>query len=274
MKNQSNWVMVLAFGALNAGCAAEDANNASENDALPTAQSAVTANEKRIVPSAKLTRNDGHIIEFYDFGNGVMVGEEGLAGSSPVLPDSADTDLVELWNQLVTNGEPAPEAIFNLEAKRQQLLRRSGRTASKAITQREATSNEFGGTSLSSDATTSAARVLQGCNNGCCDYDWLSTKFLGCMGLGDLQWFLFNYGSTYANANDAAHFTGTVCAATGTSTWTFRMDEQFTRSIAEGHYYSYRYTTDAWFDNPDVRSSVNTAQNPHLHSYCGFVWFN
>lgn len=117
------------------------------------------------------------------------------------------------------------------------------------------------------------ALVMSGCNNGCCDFDWLST-FWWCPAPWDFNWFLCNYGWSFANGNDEIFYDGFVCSAEGTSTYKVTVDgDGGIGSVPRATWKTYSWTA-GWvpifgWDEEDVRSTANSSASPHLHTYCG-----
>jgi hypothetical protein len=227
---------------------------------------------------AKVDLKDDHAIEFYDFGEDVLVSESGKAGSTPIL--NAENQpaaliksgvaphevLARVWNS-VSPGTAVPQALLDIQTRwkaappqaRPQPLEFS----------RNATGLPFGQSfDRSQPLAKSAAPV--GCNNGCCDAQWLNT-LSQCANSYDFDWFLYNYGYSSAWSGDVDYYTGLVCSAIGTSTYTVSISSGSggTWSVPQATYRTYWWSAGVW--NKSMSSSVNSSGNQHLHTYCGGV---
>jgi hypothetical protein len=230
------------------------------------------------VPVADLTMPNGNKVEFYDFGHGVLVSETGQAGTTPVL-DKGDAaaaleksapgsdKLADLWKSLAPNqSEPA-----SLKAIRQ---RWANQPAKPAPGSRPALKPEVSGVpmgpALSSSIPLGKVAAPVGCNNGCCDQSWLQTLSY-CKLHYDYSWFLYNYGYSYMNANGIDNYKGLVCSASGTSTYKVNVSDGSggTWNVSQATYRTFSWVAGIW--DRDVKSSVNTSANQHLHTYCGTV---
>lgn len=227
-------------------------------------------------PVATLTLGTGQKLEFFDAGKGALVSESGPAGLAPVWnrPGRIEVrQLLDIWGAASPAGLPAPGALRNLQARlmRQEALRPavSNLTASNLA----ATETPFDESPVGLPDGTFAAP--QGCSNGCCDFDWLST-FLECQGAGraDFSWFHFKAGTSFGKGDDAFHFRAMACAAQGDSTWRVHIQSGGggTWTIPEGHYRTIG-ATGGLFDDPNVGSYVNQNLPPHMHSHCGIIYF-
>ena len=112
-----------------------------------------------------------------------------------------------------------------------------------------------------------------GCNNGCCDYQWLS-GFIECSTNGDYSWFYYKSGSSYGKGDDAFHFRAMACAAVGDSIYRVHIQSGGggTWTLPQGYYRTVG-ATGGTFDDPNVGSYVNWGKTPHLHSHCGIIYF-
>jgi hypothetical protein len=177
---------------------------------------------------------------------------------------------LETWTKL-SGGAPVPAS---LQAAHQRLLNRAQTSTPDQI---RGIAPEQGGALLEPSAPDIQEPGLlaapNGCNNGCCDLQWLST-FSQCQNSLTYNWFAYNYGSSYANTgSDIKKFRGLVCAATGTSTWSVTIGpNHITQPVAEANVFTWGWDAYcAWWGCNDypASTSVNTPTNQHLHTYCG-----
>ena len=290
----SKHLLAATLLALASGCSAgaagpdEPSNTVSAPGASGANDNAAAAGEKAPgaaapqapTPVASLTLENEHTVEFYDFKVGALIIESGVAYQQPVLQAGgiqSPERLVDTWLK-ISNGRPAPSALLDLQTRLvtqgpqlDQQLQVDAIASKSAALAREP---DFGGIQPRATQTTSSTLLAENvCNNGCCDYGWLST-FYECNNPHSYNWFLFNYGSTYSNSGgDIKHYSGMACAAVGTST--FRVDiggRGGTWTVPEAHWKSYNW--DAYcpwwgcYDDP-AKTSVNTSTDQHLHTYCG-----
>lgn len=269
--------ILVGLALLGMGC------TQSENDAASTItppSQAEIANDPSAtpVPVASLALPNGSNLEFFDFESGVLITESGLAGTPRGLTEmnsphalekqaAFDDRLGAIWRGLA-NGKPVPKALLDIQERwRNPALR--PQAPIKPVITKEAAGIPSAPQSREIPALGKTA-APNGCNNGCCDYEWLST-FHECKGGHDYSWFLYNYGYSYANIDDVDVFEGLVCAATGNSTWKVRMGDGKggTWTITPAHYKTWWWVY-GWFDE-DLRSSVNTSTSQALHTYCGVI---
>jgi hypothetical protein len=248
-------------------------------------------------PIASAVAPNGNVVEFYDGGDGVLVSETGAARSNPVFdPQGKSADrLSEVWRSVAPK-DPFPQALAQLE-KRMNAIRKLGIERSKSSGHKDALppppvffkskpeSEPVGGRLMSESSTPKSGTVttnaLQGCDNGCCDREWLST-FDQCQVAGaDRNWFLFNYGATWANYNDITFYSGLVCSATGTSrynvniggtNWSWDVPQATYRTFWWGAAYNFFLCFGLCGEN--MTSTVNTSSAQHLHTYCGWIIFD
>lgn len=236
--------------------------------------------EKEITPKpfASIAMPNGNEVEFYDFESSTLIVESGVAGTPPVMTKdfkkslentsfaSPGDRLFAVWNKLAPTS-PIPEG---LKAFHQ---RWKDRPANAATRVRPRVSLELSGPSVLGSREISGPMAKkaapQGCNNGCCDFEWLST-FGECQPDWDVNWFFFNAKASKANVPDVERMVSMVCAATGTSQWSFHIgDSKANWSVAQQHFKTFSWSA-GWFDQ-DLSSSVNSAAAPRLHTYCGDI---
>jgi hypothetical protein len=256
----------LLSGAIGCGVTDVDAPN-SEPATLARVESA--ASTPTLIASLKL--KSGHVLEFYDFGQAVLITEAGAAYTSPALNSAGSTSadqLTDIWTRLAPE-VPVPAAL-------QDLQRRLTSLPADSSESEIAPSSNSGGARIASLGTARPSAQV-GCNNGCCDATWLLT--LGeCQGTGwDFSWFLYNYGWSSANSTHIGFYDGLVCSAQGTSTYSVDIGGSGgTWSVPEATYRWFRW----WELSPfgwgarNSSSSVNSPSDQHLHTYCGVVAYD
>ena len=112
-----------------------------------------------------------------------------------------------------------------------------------------------------------------GCNNGCCDYEWLKT-FTACGGNGyDYNWFHYNYGWSSVKVYDADTYLTFACAAIGSSQFKVSVEGGGGGSwtLAERQYRKLTVIAPVCCNDPDISSKVNSSTTPALHTHCGAV---
>lgn len=219
-------------------------------------------------PVAALALENGNSVEFYGFPRGALIVESGGAYTPPssVARGKHADQLVNIWMDLAPT-EPVPAELSMLQTRLMNLPPRSGDDVDE--TGRDAWDGIGDGTADGQENV----QLMSGCNNGCCDFNWLST-FWQCQSPWDYSWFLYNYNWSYANGDDQIYYDGFVCSAVGTSTYKVNVDGGGgTWSVPEATYRTYSWTA-GWvpifgWDEEDVRSNVNSSTNPRLHTYCG-----
>jgi hypothetical protein len=236
----------------------------------------------QLKPVAQITLSNDHSIEFYDFGQDALIAEVGKAGSEQFFKEgNQPRDLLkngvartELLSQVWKSISPAtavPQSLLDIQARW-----KGAAPAQPSPSQIEIKPFEASGLSLGQSRETSSplqkAAAPQGCNNGCCDYQWLAT-FNECKLIHDYNWFLYNYGWSYANSGDVDYYEGMACSASGTSTFKLSMSDGTggTWSVPEATYRRVYWTSGFWGFNRSMTSSVNSSTNQHLHTYCGGI---
>jgi hypothetical protein len=258
-------------------CTQSDTANPSAPD-----QPAITAPAARNLgakPIAAVDLKDGHAVEFYDFGEDVLISETGKAGTSHyftadnqpsalikngVAPDQV---LSQVWSA-ISPGSAVPKPLLDIQA-RWKAAPPPTNAARTPDFSHEASGTPFG-QSLEIPQPLAKAAAPVGCNNGCCDFQWLST-FSQCGSNFDYHWFLYNYGWSYANSGDVDYYSGMACSASGTSTFKVNMSDGTggTWSVPQATYRTFYWSSGFWGFNRTLTSSVNTSSNQHLHTYCG-----
>jgi hypothetical protein len=276
--------MRLSITLLLAGCLGAACSGDAE---LPSNESSTSASQVGPIQSSDamslkllgaLVLENGNTVEFFDTVNGMLVAETGPATTAPRIrqQDVERRDFVRLWQTLAPR-KPAPSALV---AMQERLGPTPGPAMSTNTPNATGASNVlFGTTPLTPKGKNEVSpTVATGCNNRCCDPDYLSSVDL-CTGG---QWFLFNSGYSWASASHVFGFAGFVCSAQGTSTYRFNTRGHTNYSgiwsVPEGYYKSFWWAADwtlfwpCWgFCPEDASSYVNSANAMHLHTYCGYV---
>ena len=249
-------------------------------------------------PIASAVAPNGNVVEFYEGEDGVLVSETGVAGSNPVFdPLGKRPDrLLEAWRSVAPK-DPFPQALAQLE-KRMKAIHKLAIERSKSSAHKDPlppppvlfksgpeskpASKPAGGllmpgSSMPKSGMTTMG-MLEGCDNGCCDREWLAT-FDQCSGSSaDFNWFLFNYGYTWANSEDIWIYKGLVCSANGTSWWNLKIgDTRWTWDVAHGYYRTWWWKSgwSIWCGGncgKDMTSTVNSPTAQQLHTYCGWTF--
>lgn len=292
------WFLTSLCTAFVAGCGSEDVvneQNFADQQEFVSQQETTLSEDSGVAPTpvASLTLENGNVVELYEFGRRAVIMESGVVYSpqmyKPQRRPRVD-ELVATWESLAP-GEPVPQAVRDL----QERLVREG--AMEEPTNEQSPSADVGGTAFGESAPSptddnfqrgAGGDALQGadlgvqlqspvgCNNGCCDFDWLST-ISQCSGNYGYSWFMFNYLWSYANTSSVWTYDGFVCSAAGTSTYKVNVvGEGYggTWSVPQATWRAYSWTDDTcgvFCSDEDVNSSVNTSSTPHLHTYCGGV---
>ena len=234
-------------------------------------------------PVASTVAPNGNVVKFYDGGDGVLVTETGVAYSNPFFdPQGKSPDrLLEAWRSVAPNA-PFPAALAQLE-KRMKARKNSAHKETLpppvALFKSRPESKPAGGTLMPQSSTGMGTMALEGCDNGCCDREWLST-FDECIdGPADFNWFLFNYGYTWSNSEDIWIYRGLVCSANGTSTFNMRIgDRRWSEDVPHGHLQRVNWLADqSWWRcggwcGKNMTSTVNTPSAQSLHTYCGWTY--
>jgi hypothetical protein len=268
-------VPILA-GAI--GCTSEVSGPLADSGS--PAEQQITAAEKRPEvppetpePVAKTTLDNGNTLEIYDYGYGALVTETGQAYVTPMLKPSRGpgADVIEVWQSVTGKAPPAEllELRERLADVPEHLVPPQGEEERAARTAR-AGGELLRGTRLMAPV---------GCDNGCCDYEWLSSLDW-CQGDGtDYDWILFNYGASWFYPDEISYYAGLVCAATGNSQFDAHLSSGAggSWSIAQGYYKTYEWIagwslwTCAGWCGKDLDSWVNSVSNQRLHTYCGSI---
>jgi hypothetical protein len=250
-----------------------------------TTSEAVT--EGHAVPVVSVTVGD-NLVEFFDYDPDVLVTERGLAGQAPVLKAAEQATnakrepghLRELFAALRPD-LPVPTVLLGLD-QRSVLNARSSPPPNPSGEADPASGSGFDPGPPKPAPQSIGPGVHpqspQGCSNGCCDPDWLPSIcdhgnangwWLGNPANDLWIWFYWNAGYSWANSGRVPWgMDGTVCSASGTSTWWWSKHSG-TWSVPQA---TFLHTS--WYCNAGVctstgSSSVNTQANQHLHMHCG-----
>ncbi len=227
-------------------------------------------------PVAKIALSNGNTLEFQDFESDVMVLETGKAGTTPFLDEARSSEalaklgvspaekLSGIW-KLAAPGTPMPKALTDIQTRLKNLPDMS------MSRERPTPMSEIFGESPRGQAGQALPKAAApvGCNNGCCDYQWLAT-LTDCKKYWDYNWFNYNYNWSKVNSTSIELWAGTVCAATGNSIWKVNIDGKGgSWTVLQGHYKTYWWIKGVWDQN--ATTSVNSSASPALHTYCGNV---
>lgn len=251
---------MFATAASFAGCVASDETSSDPAVDEPT-------------PVATLKLANGHVVEFYDWGGAGLIAETGAAYTSPAISSAGPTpagQMSDLWSRLAP-GTPVPPALADLQHR---LTSSSVESAAPEVV---SASDPAGG--RPGAARTVVPAVLEGCNNGCCDRDWLNT-LAECQGANwTRQWFNFNDDFSTVSFGNVGIFQGLVCAAQGTSTFSVNLGGSGgTWSVPEATYRWFHWTGGTDFFGGRITqtlsSAVNSQSNEHIHTYCGRLFLD
>lgn len=275
MKNSMSAVVRGSIGAM-----ALIATSCAQGDEPSSYDEVATATEATPHPVATIDLKDGHAVEFYDFGNDLLISETGKAGTDHVLNEdnipsalikkgvSREEVLSRVWSSISHDGA-VPRSLLDIQARW------------KAAPPPESTANagEIVQTVPAAVVSRPAAvspsanvwRHVNACNNGCCDTTWMS-GFSACTsqlweGGAYTNW---NAQYTLVNFYYLDHFSGFACAGIGTSSYHVHVGDgrDYTWPVPEGTYRTYEWDSGFWGINRSVYQSVNSPSDPHLHSYC------
>lgn len=226
-------------------------------------------------PLVSLQMPNGNTIEFHSLGEGALILETGKAGTAPVMTsqgspvaeayDAApyEEKLSAVWKILAPT-RALPKSLADIETKVRNQPRMSMLPKNPVLPEVFGLpALEQGGLPLAKQA------ALEGCNNGCCDYNWLLT-LRPCQRFWEFNWVKFNYLWTTANSTSIDAYSGLVCAAVGASNWKINIDGSGGNwSIPEGNYKTWTWYKGVWDQN--MTSAVNSKASQRLHTYCGNV---
>ena len=251
-------------------------NPISDDTAL--VESDVT-NEGHPPPVASVQLANGNVVEFYDLIVGALVVESGAAYSEPRVRKShgGRADGLEAVWRTIAPDRPVPGALTELQRRLTDPTKRR----TEGPPRMRAKLGDSGGVQIEADnearipADPDLLAAPNGCDNGCCDYEWLAT-FAQCQQNGDFNWFLYNYGSSYANATDVIAYNGVACSAEGTSTYSVNIGGYGgVWSVLHAHFKAFDWLAGwEWFggwDEKNMNTSVNSPSALHLHTYCGYI---
>lgn len=217
---------------------------------------------------------NGNVVKIYDYAHGAMVMETGTAYSPPSYKPlkGEPRSLDKVW-AAIAPGEAIPEALAGLQARinteRDISTWPGASEPSKAAITRQINS-DGGGPILNSPV---------GCNNGCCDFEWMVSEFWMCDEDYDVDWMNFNDTWESRNVNDAWLYDGFVCSAAGTTRYEWSLGDE-SSGLVDVHEANYFYhwwigdpspwPWDSWYDE-DLWAFTAEPFDPHLHTWCGGV---
>jgi hypothetical protein len=254
------------------GCGTDPGGPASD----PPGKGADTPAATTMTPVAALPLANGNVLEFYDFGSKALISETGLAGVDPAYTPTDDPDasqLVSIWKGLAPE-TAVPQSLRDLQERLMNLppdLDDDTETVPTVVEGAELPEPQLPG----GDGDLLAAP--DGCNNGCCDRQWLST-FSQCQTGHTINWFNFNFGYSTINAGSVITYESVVCSAIGTSTFRLAIrDSGGTFNVDEATFRTFRWVAGTTcnpfchFVTRTVSSTVNGSTDQHLHTYCGGI---
>jgi hypothetical protein len=274
---KGKWVAVLLMGCL--GCAdGETFSEQEPGDGQVTPPVAEQDPLNGIAPiAASKVMPSGNVVTIYDFQGGALVTETGEAYNGPSFtPVRGEVrSLAKLWAAIAPN-EPIPIALSDLQ-RRIDAASENQTPPPKEVT--EGVAEARAKQKLPMPPLTKPLSP-QGCNNGCCDYDWMYNSFWMCNEDYDVDWMNFNgqYGSK--NVNDAWIYDMFVCSAAGTTRYEFSLGDAASAlvDIRQRHYYlDWWIAPTSWSPfggccvDEDLWAFVNEPFEPHLHTWCGGV---
>lgn len=242
-------------------------------------------------PIASITLQNGNVVEFYDFGSGVLMSEIGKAYSPPAtetIPPEKKRNLIEIWKHLAPN-EPVPTSLLAARARSERIAPNSSEMI-VAAPQSGPNTNPIPVTGTKSNAGSTGGAEADGqgdspgsCGNGCCDATWLHNYFTACNS-GEWNWFLFDYGWSWADTYSEVYLGSFMaCAATGWSQYKIYIWSEGTWSwwIPQQYYQTFQWIADSYacfpewicYDSQRVKAEVNYGVPHNRHTQCGAVWW-
>ncbi len=277
MKNSISALLRGSIGAL-----ALIATSCAQGDESSSYDEVATATEATPHPVATIDLKDGHAIEFYDFGNEVLISEIGKAGTDHVLNEgntpsalvkngvAREEVLSRVWSSISHDGA-VPRSLLDIQARWKaapppESTRNSGEVVHRVP------AAVISGPAAASPVTNVWRMPPPACGNGCCDTNWMS-GFGACMPqLWDAGFYThWNGGYSWLDFEYVDHFSGFACAGIGTSSYHVHVSDgsDYTWPVPEGTYRTYDWDSGFWGINRGVYSSANSWSDPHLHSFCG-----
>ncbi len=244
---------------------------------------------------ASLDLPNGNVVRFYVIGSRALVTEEGKAYTPPAtnaIPQTMKRNdhLVDTWRMLAPE-QPVPDALVDAEnlitgVPRRTLLEgepprpQPEAVPPGAVQQAGPASDDSAHPRVQTGGEHAAATDdLYGCNNGCCDPNWLYSYFQECHS-GDGSWFLFNYGWSWAySGGEVWTFDAMACAAVDWSLYTIYIwgDSTWAWWIPESYYQRFvwyaAYSPWWGWDEKEMSTTVNDPNYTRLHTQCGSVWY-
>jgi hypothetical protein len=273
MSTRKRWVVTMTLLGLLPACVSGE----PPPPAPSTPDQTTPVQASRLPPPlAEIRQENGNTISFYDLGGNSVITGEGPAGNPAALPanmrEMDSMTVLEAWNRL-SGGQAAPQPLVDFQKRLAanpapppdvKVTRTAPQQVDEGLPAEDAP--------LDTPDGTLAAPV--GCNNGCCDQDWMKSAFTECQNWLDTRWMSFNYlysHSWRSNVNSASVF---LCSASGTSEWTLTISGTgpWIYSVGEARYLQWYWHRGSWdFAPRTVDSWVNTQSNQHLHTQCGIV---
>ena len=265
----------IALIATLAGCSAgvDGTSGAPEGTA---AAPAVTESIHEPTPLYTIQLENGHTVEFHDFGSGVGIMERGPAGATAPqvhrIPGQPDT-LTSLYAS-VAPGKPLPPELAVVE----QRILGNALMSPPTVRGLDGEHRTVSAPSVSSGGEAAATTTSGGkihpewnnwCGNECCDWNWVHNTM--CTATDQFTWFNFNYGWSVENGTNMSNWDTHVCAAWGTSNFQTIVDGGFSANwnVVQGNWANFIWWDHNWLGEKNVFSNVNNSVYQATHTYCG-----
>ena len=265
---------ILSLGAILAVAVIPACDGTSIDEPNPTPATSTSADQTPIA-LASLKLSTGQVVELFDLDGQAVISESGEAGQPVVLDTMGDVGrgdkLVDLWHRLAPD-QAVPTAVTSMQ---ERLMKDDGTDLARPPKIR--VTPEISGLEMDqpTDLPEGTLAAPNGCNNGCCDYEWLKT-FAACGGNGyDYQFFHYNYGWSSVKVYDAVVYRTFACAAIGNSQFKVSVEggQGGSWTLTERQYRTFYAVAPVCCNDPDISSKVNSSAAPALHTHCGAVYY-
>lgn len=247
-------------------------------------------------PIASIALENGNVVEFYDFGSGVLMSETGKAYSPPAtegIPREKRRNVIDIWEHLAPN-QPVPASLVAARTSSERIAPSSSELTVAAPgvqpIQSGPSTNPIPTASTKSHAGSTDGAEFEGqgdspgsCGNGCCDATWLHNSFYACNS-GEWNWFLFDYGWSWADTGSDVYLGYFMaCAATG---WSYYQIHIYNEGwwdwwVPQQTYRTFQWIADMYFcipeitcyDDQRITAAVNINQQHNRHTQCGAVYW-
>ena len=246
-------------------------------------------------PIASIRLQNGNVVEFYDFGSGVLMSELGKAYTPPAterIPREKRRNLVEIWEHLAPSA-PVPASLVAAQARSERTAPNSTEMIAAApqvqLVQSGPSADPIPQAGAEHVGSTDGGEADgQGdspgsCGNGCCDATWLHSNFAACHE-GEWNWFLFDYGWSWADTGSDVYLGAFMaCAATGMSHYKIHIYNEGWWSwwLPQQYYQTFQWLADSYFcipeiscfDDQRITAEVNIDYYYNRHTQCGGVFW-